>query len=102
MLFFNKIPSIKTAELEKLLSDRPQIIDVREPNEFKSGHIPGAKNVPLKKISAYTPKGKAYIICQSGMRSKRASKLLKDKGCDIVNVKGGMSAWSGTVRGGKV
>lgn len=102
MFFFNQIPSIKAAELEKHLSDRPQIIDVRELNEFKSGHIPGAKNIPLKKIDNYTPKGKTYIICQSGMRSKKASKLLKDKGYDIVNVKGGMSAWSGTVRGGKI
>lgn len=100
-MFFNRIPSIKTTELESQLSERPQILDVREPHEFKAGRIPNAKNVPLRKISTYTPKGKVYVICQSGMRSKKAAKLLKSQGYEVVNVRGGMSAWTGNVRGGK-
>lgn len=104
MLFnlFNSMPSVSTKELEAKLTEKPQIIDVREPNEFIGGHIPGAKNVPVRKVETYTPKGKVYVICQSGARSKRAATILKSKGYDVVNVKGGMSAWSGPTRGGKL
>lgn len=104
-MFFNlfkSIPTISTKELANKLPEKPQIIDVREPNEFVSGHIPGAKNVPLGKIGSYTPKGKVYVICQSGGRSKNAAKTLEAKGFDVVNVSGGMSAWSGATRGGKL
>ena len=56
MLFnlFNSMPSVSTKELEAKLTEKPQIIDVREPNEFIAGHIPGAKNVPLRKAETYS------------------------------------------------
>ncbi|BCA87094.1 hypothetical protein EsVE80_p1-00240 (plasmid) [Enterococcus saigonensis] len=79
-MFFKKTPTISTTELENKLSEKPQIIDVREPHEFKIGHIPGAKNIPLAKVSTYTPKGQVYVVCQSGMRSKRATKILLKQG----------------------
>lgn len=101
-MFFKTIPSISTNELEKRLAEKPQIIDVRQPSEFKGGHIPGAKNVPLGKIADYTPNGKMYVICQSGMRSKKAAKFLMKQGHDVVNVRGGMMSWSGVRKGGKV
>ncbi len=46
-MFFKKTPTISTTELENKLSEKPQIIDVREPHEFKIGHIPGAKSFYL-------------------------------------------------------
>lgn len=101
-MFFKRTPTISTSELESKLSEKPQVIDVREPHEFKNGHIPGAKNVPLGKIPAYTPKGQVYVVCQSGMRSKRAAKMLLKQGHDVTNVRGGMMAWAGAKRGGKV
>ena len=94
-MFFKKTPTISTTELENKLSEKPQIIDVREPHEFKIGHIPGAKNIPLAKVSTYTPKGQVYVVCQSGMRSKRATKILLKQGHDVINVRGGMMAWAG-------
>ncbi|WP_027108055.1 rhodanese-like domain-containing protein [Lacticigenium naphthae] len=101
-MFFSRMPSISTKELEQKLSEKIELIDVRETNEFANGHIPRAKNIPLGKIDKYKPNGTVYVICQSGMRSKRAAKILKAKDCDVVNVKGGMSAWSGKTRGGKL
>lgn len=101
-MFFNRIPTISTDELEKKLPQKPQIIDVRESFEFQRGHIPGAKNVPLSKINNYTPKDQVYVICQSGMRSKKAAKQLMRQGYDVINVRGGMSAWTGTTKGGKI
>ncbi|MFV8291016.1 rhodanese-like domain-containing protein [Aerococcus viridans] len=100
-MFFKKMPTISTTELEKKLADKPQIIDVREPHEFKNGHIPGAKNMPLSKVANYTPKGQVYVVCQSGMRSKRATKTLLEQGHEAINVRGGMMAWTGATKGGK-
>lgn len=101
-MFFSRIPSISTKELETKLNEKPLILDVRTPEEFRGGHIPGAKNVPLHKIDRYEPKRSAYVICASGMRSKRAAKQLKANGYEVVNVKGGMRAWNGPKRGGKL
>lgn len=100
-MFFRRIPSISTNELSNILNEKPLIIDVRTPSEYKSKHINGAKNVPLDTIQSYKPKQKAYVICESGMRSKRASKILDRNGYDVVNVKGGMRKWNGPIKGGK-
>ncbi|MBO0475192.1 rhodanese-like domain-containing protein [Enterococcus ureasiticus] len=104
MFSFFKGNSITTSELQAKLETKPEVIDVREKNEFASGHIPSAKNIPLSKVTSYTKKGEevVYVICQSGMRSRQAVKKLKAKGIDAINVKGGMSAWRGAVRGGKL
>jgi len=48
---------------------------------------------------SYTPATKEtlYVICHSGVRSKLAAKKLKKNGYDVINVRGGMSAWTGKV-----
>ncbi|KIH70953.1 rhodanese-like domain-containing protein [Salinicoccus roseus] len=99
--FFNSVPSVTTSELEEKINKNAVLLDVRTPREFRSGHIRGAKNVPLSEVGNYDPKDKkVYVICQSGMRSKRAAKMLKNNDADVVNVRGGMSAWTGrTVQG---
>lgn len=95
--FFTRIDSISTNELEKRLKSNIQLIDVRMPAEFHRGHIKEAKNVPLSQIGQFSPANEEtiYVICHSGMRSKMAAKKLKKKGYDVVNVRGGMSAWTG-------
>ena len=96
---FTKIDSISTIELEQKLKEDIQLINVRTPAEFRRGHIKNAKNIPLNKISSYTPVAdkKTYIICHSGARSKLAAKKLKKRGFDVVNVQGGMHAWRGKI-----
>ncbi|EHI77675.1 rhodanese-like protein [Streptococcus sp. oral taxon 058 str. F0407] len=96
---FTKIDSISTSELEAKLKEPIQLLDVRTPTEFHRGHIKNAKNVPLTEIGSYTPATKEtlYVICHSGVRSKLAAKKLKKKGYDVINVRGGMSAWTGKV-----
>lgn len=100
MFLFKKIPSISIKELERKLTENIVLIDVREPNEFRNGHILSAKNIPLNKIGNYKPKTEVYVICQSGMRSKAATKKLINAGYDAINVKGGMLAWNGIIKGG--
>lgn len=103
MFGFSKVNSISPDDLaQKLQQNKTQLIDVREVNEFRSGHIKGARNIPLSQIDRFstTSSNKIYVICQSGMRSKKAYKILEKKGLDVTNVMGGMSAWKGkTVRG---
>ncbi|MFJ7832462.1 rhodanese-like domain-containing protein [Peribacillus sp. NPDC097197] len=93
------IKQITTIELRTQLNNKSkQYIDVRTPNEFRGNHIKGFKNIPLyelqNRVKELSKDQEVFVICQSGMRSSKASKLLKKMGFkEITNVKGGMSAW---------
>ena len=74
----------------------PQLIDVREPDEFAAAHAVGAVNVPLGTVASALLSDETattYVICQSGGRSLRAVEALTARGIDAVNVEGGTSAW---------
>jgi rhodanese-related sulfurtransferase len=94
------VKQISTTELKTELNDKnKQYIDVRTPGEFKSNNIRGFKNLPLhqlaQKSNELSKEKEVVVICQSGMRSGKASKLLKKQGFkQVTNVKGGMSTWS--------
>ncbi|OMP66297.1 rhodanese-like domain-containing protein [Domibacillus epiphyticus] len=93
------IKTITTSELKlELKKNGKQFIDVRTPNEFQANSINGFKNIPLyelqKRANELSKEKEVLVICQSGMRSSKASKMLKKLGFKhITNVKGGMSAW---------
>jgi phage shock protein E len=76
-----------------LVGKGAQIIDVRTPGEFKSGHIRGAINIPLQTITSQMgriKKDKPVITCcASGMRSASAKSILKSNGFDEVHNGGG-------------
>ncbi|WP_348922304.1 rhodanese-like domain-containing protein [Enterococcus rotai] len=80
------------------------IIDVREEDEYVSGHIKGAKNMPLSMLQetaeSLEKEQSYYIICQAGGRSQMASEYFASLGYDVTNVMGGMSAWRGDVVNG--
>lgn len=91
---------ISTTELKNELKNKnKQFVDVRTPAEFKGNSIRGFKNLPLHQLSQKAEKElskdkEVFVICQSGMRSQKASKILKKLGfTKVINVKGGMSAW---------
>lgn len=81
------------------------IIDVREPEEWLSGHIPGAKLIPLRllpfKIMELDRNTEYLIVCHSGSRSTRACEYLTDEGFKVVNLLGGMSHWTGALAYGR-
>jgi rhodanese-related sulfurtransferase len=93
------VMQISTANLKYQLNDKnKQYIDVRTPGEFKINNIQGFKNMPLhqlaNKANELSKEKEVIIICQSGMRSNKACKLLKKQGFkQITNVKSGMNAW---------
>jgi hydroxyacylglutathione hydrolase len=75
-----------------------QVVDVRRPGEFASGHVPGAVNVPLDRIAVgelpLDPARPAAVVCAGGYRSSAASSLLQARGFQrLSNVVGGTSAW---------
>jgi phage shock protein E len=84
-LFAPKGPS-----LAELLADGALVVDVRTPQEYRSGHVKGSRNIPLSSLSAKTAslkKQKKPIVtcCASGMRSGKAAKLLRQAGLDAHN-----------------
>ncbi|HET7628480.1 MAG TPA: rhodanese-like domain-containing protein [Bacillales bacterium] len=84
---------------------KSQLIDVREPDEFKNGHILGARNLPMSQLRMrYKELRKdkpVYLYDQNGVRSARTAAFLKKKGyTDLYQLKGGFKKWSGKVKKG--
>ena len=72
------------------------VVDVREPHEFASGHIPNALNMPMSSFEpGELPQGKPVVlICQSGGRSRNALNRTRAMGRDDVrHFAGGMNGW---------
>ena len=74
------------------------LVDVREADEFKTGHIPGAINAPLSTITSTTlPKdAPLFLYCLRGTRSKRASGILNKMGYTVKSI-GGISGYKGEI-----
>ena len=85
------IKTISNAELEKLLRSGAFLVDVRNPDEFATGSVEGAVNIPKYQIEENLElfKGKETIIlfCKAGIRSESVVLLLKEKG--FINVYNG-------------
>lgn len=78
-----------------LAAGKVALVDVREPGEFRAGHVPGSLNMPL---SAFDPGGlprdrSVVLICLSGGRSGRALGFARRAGCEAVHFQGGVSLW---------
>lgn len=79
------------------------ILDVREPSEFKEGHILNAKLIPLGKLHERLGELEKYrehpmlVVCRSGNRSGSACALLAKQGfTQVYNLGGGMMGWQGS------
>lgn len=79
-----------------------ELIDVRTPAEFRTAHIPFARNVPLDRLDATdlcrdhdrNPRQPLYVVCQAGTRGQKACAAIEAAGLDcVVNVEGGTAAW---------
>jgi rhodanese-related sulfurtransferase len=98
-LFGPPIPTLSAKELsEKLkVAKRPLVIDVRQPEEYRQGHIAGAKLIPLGELSNRInelPKDKEIVcVCASGSRSRSATKYLIRQGYNAFDMTGGMIMW---------
>ncbi len=99
MGLFTKTPSTNPADLaERLAEDDVYVLDVRQPSEWRHGHIRGSRNVPLLHVKsqlAALPRDKTIVtVCASGHRSAAAARMLRRAGFEVENLKGGMHAWA--------
>ena len=99
---FLKGADINQGVKEYSTTDGAILLDVRTPDEYRQGHIPGSKNVPLQSIDKVTVmiNNKAtpiFVHCLSGARSRQAAAVLQQLGYTNVKNIGGISAYAGKV-----
>ena len=104
MRFFDflKGPDINQGVKEYNATDGAVLLDVRTPDEYRQGHIPGSKNVPLQSISKVAgmidnKSTTIFVHCLSGARSRQAAAILMQMGYTNVKNIGGISAYAGKV-----
>jgi rhodanese-related sulfurtransferase len=74
------------------------IIDLREEEEYRAGHVKGARNIPYEQIEEgiSLPRNKILVLyCDRGGASLKAARLLAAKGCQTRSVIGGFAAYRG-------
>ena len=93
----NDLPSIDIDALVALDPRQVPLFDVRQPDEYEEGHVPGAVLVPLAevpdRVGEFPTDLTIYVVCRSGARSANAVAFLRSSGVDAVNVDGGTMAW---------
>ena len=99
---FLKGPDINQGVKEYRDTDGAVLLDVRTPDEYRQGHIPGSKNVPLQSISKVAgmidnKSTTIFVHCLSGARSRQAAAILMQMGYTNVKNIGGISAYAGKV-----
>lgn len=80
----------------RALAEGCALIDVREADEFASGHVAGARNMPLSRFdpAALPTDRRVVLICLSGARSGRALRQARAAGRkDVAHYSGGVSGW---------
>ncbi len=98
-LFGSSATNLTAADAKiRIDSNQPLfILDVRQPEEFRAGHIAGAKLIPLNELHTRMgelPKDTEILcVCRSGSRSGAAVGQLNSAGFSALNLRGGMMGW---------
>ena len=91
-----RVPEVDIDELVRRRAAGAFVLDVRNPDEYEAGHVPGAVLLPLSELGERwreVPEGDVLVICKTGARSARAAEALNQAGRTTVNVAGGTMAW---------
>lgn len=85
------------ADWARVLSPEHWLVDVREPEEFAAGHVPGAQNWPLSTLRAHAMElardRPLWLYCAAGQRAYFAQRLLMQLGYDAKTLSGGYKTW---------
>ena len=92
---------IGTLEATRLMNQGPTLIlDIREGDDYASGHLPRARHIPLSQLSKRVDeigkfKDKPVIVtCKTGTKAGSATRLLKQAGfTNVFELRGGVNAW---------
>ena len=100
MSIFGFVPDINLGLQQYKSTQGALLLDVREADEYASGHIPGSVNLPFSRLRdaddlVEDPETPLFIYCLSGGRSSRATALLIDMGYPSVTNIGGICAYKG-------
>jgi rhodanese-related sulfurtransferase len=94
------LPQLSARELDEMLQqgEIDTVVDVREPDEWRSNHIEGALNISHREMRQRWPEldkdSRIAVICAGGLRSVIAASVLESNGFSrIYNIKGGMGSW---------
>lgn len=89
--------SVRVDRALDLLDDGAQLVDVRENAEWRSGHAPQARHIPLGKITNEARRLKmdtpVVVMCATGSRSRSAAAQLRSMGYQATSLSGGIAAW---------
>jgi rhodanese-related sulfurtransferase len=96
------VPTDLAAWLSDPGREKPVLLDVREPWEFQTAHIEGARLVPMNEVPARVneldPQEELVVICHHGGRSMQVAMFLEKQGfARVHNLAGGVDAWAKTV-----
>lgn len=89
------------AATHKINRENALVVDVRDPEEFRQGHIAGSVNIPLRELVDRSEelKGKerpVVLVCKNGTQTGAAGKQLRARGVeDLWRISGGLTAWRG-------
>ena len=104
MAFFDFLsgPNINKGLEEYGAAEGAMLLDVRTPQEYSEGHIPGSRNIPyhhIDTVSVLTGDKNVplYLYCHSGARSGQAAGMLRQMGYTQVRNLGGISSYLGKV-----
>ena len=90
-------PTVKATRAVELVASGATLVDVREANEWRSGHARRAVHIPLGQISQgarrLSTSRPVVVVCASGMRSRSGAHQLRAMGFEATSVSGGMAAW---------
>lgn len=105
-----KIESISAEKAKELVAGKKEsefvLLDVRQPEEYRTGHLPGALFMPLPdlidKVGELDPAKAVLAYCRSGNRSRAAAAFLLSEGFSkVYSMDGGITAWNGHVATGE-
>ena len=99
---FFKQPDINKGLKEYAEKENAVLLDVRTPQEYREGHIPGSKNIPLQTLDKVRSivedmDTALFVYCRSGARSRQATAMLQHMGYTNVRNIGGIAAYHGKV-----
>ena len=99
---FFKQPDINKGLKEYAEKENAVLLDVRTPQEYREGHIPGSQNVPLQTLDKVrsvveNKDAELFVYCYSGARSRQATAMLQHIGYTNVQNIGGIAAYQGKV-----
>lgn len=94
------VQTITPQQAQELIQrNEVDVVDVREPNEWSGGHLPGARLVPLGQLrqspKQSLPRDGVIFVCAAGVRSETAARLAAQNGLtNVYNLRGGTRNWA--------